>query len=106
MCLGNDTIIGDPLYTVPLQISPEMIVANPEIANLSLCYEIHGSANGFFNLVSDQCVSITAEYHQSIVDRSLNFIGKIGILAVDNDGDCQHITVDGNGCVASVGSSY
>ena len=105
MCLGNDTIIGDPLYTVPLQISPEMILANPEIANLSLCYEIHGSANGFFNLVSDQCVSITAEYRQSVIDRSLNFIGKIGVLAVDNDGDCQHIIVDGNGCAASVGST-
>ena len=27
------------------------------------------------------------------------------MLAVDNDGDCQHITVDGDGCVASVGST-
>lgn len=71
------------MYTVPLQISPEMVAANPEVANLSLCYEVHGSANGFFNLVSDQCVSITAQYQQSTDDASLNFIGRIGVLAVD-----------------------
>ena len=93
------------MYTVPLQISPEMVAANPEVANLSLCYEVHGSANGFFNLVSDQCVSITAQYQQSTDDASLNFIGRIGLLAVDNDGDCHRITVDGNGCTASVGTT-
>lgn len=82
-----------------------MIIENPDIANLSLCYEIHGTANGFFNLVSDQCVSIAAEYQQSVNDASLNFIGRIGILAVDNNGDCQRVTVDGNGCVASVGTT-
>ena len=103
--LANDTIIEDPVYTVPLQISPEMLANNPDVANLSLCYEIHGSANSFFNLVSDQCVSITAEYRQSVNNSRFNFIGKIGVLAVDNDGDCQHITVDGDGCVASVGST-
>ena len=27
------------------------------------------------------------------------------MLAVDNNGDCQHITVDGNGCIASVGAT-
>ena len=105
LCIGNDTIIGDPVYTVPLQISSEMIADNPEIANVSLCYEVHGSANGFFNLVSDQCVSITAQYQQSTDDTSLNFIGRIGVLAVDNDGDCRHITVDGNGCTATVGTT-
>ena len=106
MCtLGNDTIIGDPVYTVPLQISPEMMAANPNTANLSLCYEIHGRANSFFNLVSDRCVSITAEYLQSVNNSRLNVIGTIGVLAVDNNGDCQRITVDGNGCVASVGAT-
>ena len=93
------------MYTVPLQISPEMMAENPDIANISLCYEIHGRANNFFNLVSDWCVSITAEYHQSVNNSRLNFIGRIGVLAVDNNGDCQRITVDGNGCVASVGGT-
>ena len=29
----------------------------------------------------------------------------ISVLGVDNDGDCQRITVDGDGCVASVVST-
>ena len=103
--LGNDTIVGDPVYTVPLQTSPEIVAENPDLANLSLCYEIHGIANRFFNLVSDQCVSITAEYHQSVNNSRLNVIGRIGVLAVDDNGDCQHITVDGDGCIASVGTT-
>lgn len=82
-----------------------MVATNPNIANLSLCYEIHGRANSFFNLVSDQCVSITAEYLQAVNNSRLNVIGKIGVLAVDNNGDCQRITVNGNGCVASVGAT-
>jgi len=42
---------------------------------------------------------------KSINNSSLNFIEKIGVLAVDNNGDCQYIAVDGNGCVASVGTT-
>ena len=102
MVLGNDTVIGDPLYTVPLQISKEVMTDVPEFAELSLCYEIHGSANEVFNLVSDQCVSISAEYVQSVNNENLNFIKRIGVLAVDNNGDCQRITVDSDGCSASV----
>jgi len=102
MVLGNDTVIGDPLYTVPLQISKEVMTDVPEFAELSLCYEIHGSANEVFNLVSDQCVSISAEYVQSVNNENLNFIKRIGVLAVVNNGDCQRITVDSDGCSASV----
>ena len=50
-------------------------------------------------------MSITAEYLQSVNNSRLNVIGKIGVLAVDNNGDCQRITVDGNGCVAYVGAT-
>jgi len=48
-------------------------------------------------------ISITVEYLQSVNNSNLNFIGKIGLLAVDNNDDCQCIMVDGNGCVASIG---
>jgi len=89
------------LYTVPLQISEEMLSDDPEFAELSLCYEIHGRADEFFNLVSDQCVSINAEYVQS-ENKTLNFIQRVGVLAVDNNGDCQRIIVDSDGCSASV----
>jgi len=79
-----------------------MTVDVPEFDELSLCYEIHGRANEFFNLVSDHCVSINAEYVQSVNNKNLNFIKRIGVLAVDNNGNCQRITVDSDGCSASV----
>jgi len=103
--MRNDTVIGDPLYTVPLQISDAVIQSNPEVANTSLCYEIHGRPSAILNLVSDQCVSINAEYVQSSSDSSLNNVGRVGILAVDNNGDCQSITIDVMNCVGTVGST-
>lgn len=36
----NDTIIGDPLYTVPLRVTNLEEVGLEE--DLSLCYEVHG----------------------------------------------------------------
>ncbi|XP_065918054.1 uncharacterized protein [Dysidea avara] len=105
MIMRNDTVIGDPLYTVPLQISDAMIRSNPVVANTSLCYEIHGRPGVFLNLVSDQCVSINAEYMQSSGDSNLNNVGKVGIFAVDNNGDCQSITIDVMNCVGTVGST-
>ena len=99
----NDTVVGDPLYTVPLQVTDEIMAENPDFVGISLCYEIRGRANEIFKLVSDHCVSVTAEYIESVNNNNLNFINKIGVLAVDNGGDCQNITIDADGCVASVG---
>ena len=103
MIMRNDTVIGDPLYTVPLQISDEMVQANLAIANASLCYEIHGDNGSIYNLVSDTCVSINAEY----MDRGndTNFVSRVGVLAVDTDGVCQRITIDVMNCMGMVGST-
>ena len=104
MIMRNDTVIGDPLYTVPLQISDEVIKNDPDVANSSLCYEIHGEAGKTFNLVSDTCTSINAEYVQGN-DTDINIIGKVGVYAVDNDGDCQRITIDVVNCRGTVGAT-
>ena len=102
--MRNDTVIGDPLYTVPLQISDEMIEADPDVANTSLCYEIHGRSGNTYNLVSDTCVSISADYVQGNTS-DINVVGRVGVLAVDNDGNCQRITVDVMECTGTVGST-
>ena len=101
--MRNDTILGDPLYTVPLQISDELIEANPDVANVSLCYEVHGSSGSIYNLVSDTCVSINAEYIQGNTS-DINIVGRIGVLAVANNGVCQRITIDVKQCTGTVGS--
>ena len=101
--MRNDTVIGDPLYTVPLQISDEMVESNPAIANVSLCYEIHGDAGSIYNLVSDTCVSINAEYMGTTND--INNVTRVGVFAVDTDGVCQSITIDVTNCTGTVGST-
>lgn len=99
--MRNDSVIGDPLYTVPLQISEEIIASDPEVANTSLCYEIHGDAGKIFNLVSDTCVSITAEYVQGNTS-DINVVGRVGFVAVDNNDACQNITIDVMNCMGTV----
>ena len=62
----NDTIIGDPLYEVP-------VIINGEGNTMSLCYEIHGEPREHFNLISDTCVSVNALYSSMINPSNGNF---------------------------------
>lgn len=92
----NDTVIGDPLLTVPI------LVTNLEELgldkNLSLCYEVHGQSDKYFNLVSDICTSVVAHYAGI---SSFNVIDEIGVKAVDNLGNCRniHVSKEGGGTV-------
>ena len=94
--LRNDTVIGDPLYTVPLFDNQER----------HLCYEIHGQAGQHFNLISDECLSVNGRYAESIttdlLPRRLNVLDEIGVRAVDRSGSCVDISVQVDGCSASV----
>ncbi|CAI8014101.1 hypothetical protein GBAR_LOCUS8848, partial [Geodia barretti] len=90
----EDTVIGDPLFTVPLPASAG-----------HLCYEIRGVADQFFNFISDECVSVNAHYSERSPlpgeTRQLHIIDQIAIRAVDNANDCINILVDRNGCVTT-----
>ena len=92
----NDTVIGDPLYEVPLNQLPNVTDVT------SLCYEIHGEAGKIFNLVSDGCVQVNAEYSAMDIPENGNIISKIGVAATDTDGDCIEIEVDVDDCVPVV----
>ena len=93
----NDTIVGDPLFTIPLNI--------PEIQDLgidsgTLCFEVHGEDDKNFNLLSDTCTSVNAHYTE--VTDYLNVVDSIAVRAVDLAGECKNITVDLTGCSASI----
>lgn len=95
--LGDDMIVGDPLYTVPLYL------ANTTLPELSMCYEIHGSVDEVYNLVSDRCVSVNALYVSMVNPEDGNVINKIGIKAVSSRGEYVHISVAlDNDCVPRV----
>ena len=95
----NDTVIGDPLYTVPILVSNEQL-SSLNLDSLSLCYEIHGDSGQWFNLVTDECASVNSRYIS--LSESLNVIHNIGVRATDNAGQCVNIGVDVNECAATV----
>ena len=99
----NDTLTGDPLMTVPILTDPN-VTDDDVIA--SLCYEVHGEAGKFFNLVSDSCVSVNSHFSRALNNPNitLNVVDTIGVLAVSNDGTCAIIHVGLNECHVTVKS--
>ena len=87
--------------TVPIRVSQaDLDVLGTD--QVSLCYEIHGAADEYFNLVTDECISVNAHY---AAFGSLNVISQIAVRAVDDVGQCKNILVDVDGCTASVGGA-
>ena len=79
------------------------MLSNETFADItSLCYEIHGEAGKIFNLISDDCVQVNAEYSAMDIPDNGNVISKIGVLAYDTSGNCVNIEVDVNDCIPVV----
>ena len=78
------------------------MIIDEEGKKLFLCYEVRGQANQHFNLISDTCVSVNALYSPMMNPSKGNIISKIGVLAEDNNGTCQRIEADLEGCTALV----
>lgn len=79
--MANDTVIGDPLFTVPV------------LGGGELCYDINGKPGIFLNLLSDKCTSVNADYEPMDIAENGNIIRAIGIKAVDFQGNCKNIEV-------------
>ena len=97
----NDSIIADPQFTVSLPVDGAE----------SLCYEVHGSAGKYFNLISDTCTSVNAHFTSMPDPTRGNRMSTIGIHAVAEDnfaiigsglGGCVDIQIDYSGCSATV----
>ena len=96
-------MVGDPLMTVPIYLPNTTVI--PSLGDddiLNLCYEVHGEADAYFNLVSDGCVSVNAHYTQVRPTESQNIIDAVYVRAVDNEGACINVAVNLDGCSASV----
>ena len=92
----NDTIIGDPLFTVPI------LVPGFEEEEVSLCYEIHGDTGSYYNLISDSCTSVNAHYTAIQAGVRVNVIDAVYVSATDSADQCVKIQVNLEGCLASV----
>ena len=98
----NDTLTGDPLMTVPILTAQSSNTTASDVP--SLCYEVHGKADEYFNLISDKCTTVNAFYEKAPINSSdidLNVITKIGVRAVGNN-TCHNVEVDLATCTATV----
>lgn len=95
----NDTISGDPVLTVPIFVSDEQL-QGISAEQLSLCYEVHGKSNEWFNLVSDECTSVNARYVG--LSERLNVIDDITVRTINDQDQCVNISVSIDGCRAEV----
>ena len=85
--MRTDTVIGDPLFEAAL-------LFNGEPFDKALCYEIHGSSNNYYNLISDDCVSVNALYTPMNDPTRGNIISEIAIKAVNSDRNaCKEVYV-------------
>ena len=87
----TDSIIGDPLFTVTLPEGDEF-----------MCYEVHGEAGKYFNLVSDTCTSVNAHFTQLPSDARLNRMSDIGIYAAHTSDACAQIQIRLENCTGFV----
>lgn len=94
----EDRVSDDMVMTVPLDINPLQIGVSAN--TLSLCYQVHGEEDKFYNLLSDDCVSVNAHVSQPYADRHI--IDKIGIRAVGNNETCYDISIERQNCAVSI----
>ena len=88
--MTNDTVTGDPVFTVPLR------------GGGALCYDVHGQPGTFLNLVSDKCTSVNADYQPMDIAENGNIIRAIGIKAIDSSGHCRNIAVQSSDPIATL----
>lgn len=107
---SNDTVIGDPLFTVPLYDTQESTPILEKATNSSppaLCFEVHGASNRVFNLVSDRCTTVNALFAPMNMPENGNIIRSVGIRSVDGTGQCVDITVSlDNGCIPQISTNH
>ena len=88
--LHNDTVHGDPLFSIPL---PSEYITDPKLESVQLCFEV-GQSGNHYNLISEKCTSVTAIYSAGVVNTEMNIITKIGVRTQGTNGTCHFVKVD------------
>ena len=79
----NDTIIADPQFSVTMTSDPSE----------ALCYEVHGRVGGYFNLISDACLSVNTQFTPMPNPANGNRMSCIGIHTVHSE---EPVTLGGS----------
>ena len=88
-----DHISDDMVMSVPLEVNPSDVCVSA--SSLSLCYQVHGKPDTFYNLLTDKCVSVNAHVSRPFSDADAHIIDKIAIRAIGNNGTCSDVLIKG-----------
>ena len=95
------------MFTVPLY-TPDLALPH----TYSLCYEIHGSGNQYYNFISDGCTSVNGHYFSTDDPnddhRDFHGVDRIRIRAVNKNQQCVDVSViqgPDKLCTTSVGNN-
>ena len=91
-----DRVGDDMVMSVPLEVNPSDVCVSA--SSLSLCYQVHGKPDTFYNLLTDKCVSVNAHVSRPFSDADAHIIDKIAIRAIGNNGTCSDILIERQGC--------
>ena len=99
--MWRDSIIG---HRQNFDDAAQFTISLPDDGSESLCYGMHGSADDFYNIISDTCTSVNVHFTQHPVRKNENRISSIGIRAVTGDADtpCADIQINLLNCTASI----
>ena len=92
----SDSVSVDPLFTV--SVYPQL--DSPLGRLVSLCYQIHGDGNTYYNLLTTEYTSVNGLW--SGITDSLNLLTRIGVQAISTTGQCHRILVDLNQCAVTI----
>ena len=96
-----DRVGDDMVFSTVLDISPIEVGVNDK--TVSLCYQVHGEKEKFYNLVSDDCLSVNAHVTQPVPGVKSHVIDKIGIRAIGNNATyCYDIGIARENCSVTV----
>jgi uncharacterized protein YegL len=96
-----DRVGDDMVFSTVLDISPIEVGVNDK--TVSLCYQVHGEEEKFYNLVSDDCLSVNAHVTQPVPGVKSHVIDKIGIRAIGNNATyCYDIGIARENCSVTV----
>ena len=96
----KDRVGDDMVFSTVLDM--RFIKLNVSEPTVSLCYQVHGQEEHFYNLISDYCVSVNAHVSQPKTEIDSHVIDKIGIRAIGSNGTCYNIAIIRENCAVSI----
>lgn len=93
-----DIVSDDALFTVPINVQSSEFAPG----EVSLCYEVYGEPNKYFNLISAFCLSVNAHFSRPDPTSPLYIIDEIAVVATNDLGQNVNISVDDQ-CTMNIG---